>query len=185
MSSIPVTADVERAPEGVQARLAVKLPAVKLPAVKLPAVKLPAVKLPAVPLAEVRKPVFAYIGAADLAVEQAKSLPALYAAELRKLQARLDELPDAVKQLPAQARELREEVEVRVAKAQEQAAEVYAGLAVRGERLVTSIRRQPATEAAVAEAKEAVAKVEAAGVAAKKSAQAGARAAEHAAAKIG
>lgn len=128
MSSAPATADVERTPEGLQARLAVKLPAVRL--------------------AEVRKPVLASIGAADLAVEQARSLPALYAAELPKLQARLDELSGAVKTLPVQARELRGEVEVRVAKVQEQAADVYAELAVRGERLVTSVRRQPAREAA-------------------------------------
>ena len=200
MSSTPATADVERTPEGVQARVTVKLPEVKLPEVKLPEVKLPevklpevklpevklpAVKLPAVPLAEVRKPVFASLGAADFAVEHARSLPALYAAELQKISARLGELPEVVKALPAQAQELREEVEVRVSKAQEQAAEVYAGLALRGERLVTSIRRQPATEAAVAEAEEAVSKIKAAGVAAEKSAQAGARAAKQAAAKIG
>ncbi len=89
----------------------------------------------------------------------------------------------------------------------ERAGELYAALAVRGERLVTSIRRQPATEAAIAEGQEAVAKAEeavaavtasveqgverAAGkadasrVAAGKSARAGSKAAKAAAEKLG
>ncbi|MDT7537924.1 MAG: hypothetical protein QOI82_1509, partial [Actinomycetota bacterium] len=51
--------------------------------------------------------------------------------------------------------------------------------------LVKAIRRQPATEAAIAEGKEAVRKAEAAATAAKKSAKAGEKAVEDAAAKIG
>ena len=146
--------DVDPSGDAVQARFAVKLPTPKLPT-------------PALSLDEVRKPVYAYVGAADLALEQVKSLPG------------------AVKALPAQVRDLRSEVESRVSKAQGQASELYAALAVRGERLVTSIRRQPATQAAVAEGKEAVKKAEAAAVAAAKSARAGGKAAEDAAAKIG
>jgi hypothetical protein len=123
--------------------------------------------LPALPLDEVKKPVFAYVGVADLALEQAK------------------ELPQVVRTLPAQVKGLREGVESRVAKATESANELYAALAVRGERLVTRIRRQPATEAALAEGKEAVKKAEAAAVAATRSAKATGRAVEGAAATLG
>jgi len=141
--------------------------------------------LPTVSLDEVRKPLFAYVGVADLALEQAKELPGLYAAEAKKVQARLSEVPNVVKTLPAQVKDLRGEVETRVAKAQEQATELYGKLAVRGERLVTQIRRQPATEAAIAEGKEAVRKAEAAATAARKSAKAGEKAVEDAAGKLG
>ncbi len=94
-------------------------------------------------------------------------------------------MPAAVKQLPTRVEELRTEVEGYAKKASEQATDLYAKLSVRGERLVTQIRRQPATEAAIAEGKEAVRKAEAAAIAAKKSAKAGEKAVEQAAAKIG
>ena len=90
-----------------------------------------------------------------------------------------------VKELPTQVKEYRSEVEARVAKLTEQANDFYAQLAVRGERLVTQIRKQPSTEAAIAEGKEAVRKAEAAATAAKKSAKAGEKAVEDAAGKIG
>ena len=116
--------------------------------------------LPALDLDEARKPLFAVVGVADLAIEQVQSLPAL-------AQERVAEVPASVK------------------KAGEKATDLYAKLAVRGERLVTSIRRQPATEAALAEGREAVRKAEAAAVAARKSVKAGEQAVEDAAAKIG
>ena len=138
--------------------------------------------LPTLDLDEARKPLFAVVGAADLALEQAKELPSLYAA---KASERFSDVPTVVKALPAKVEDLRTEVEGYAKKAGEQATDLYAKLAVRGERLVTSIRRQPATQAAVAEGKEAVRKAEAAAVAAKKSAKAGERAVEDAAAKLG
>jgi hypothetical protein len=144
---------------------------------------LPSIDLPA--LEEARKPLFAVVGVADLAIEQAKDLPAEYAAVAKKAQERLAEVPAVVRTLPEQAKSFRGEVETRVAKVTEQATDLYASLAVRGERLVTAIRRQPATEAAIAEGKEAVRKAEAAAVAARKSAKAGEKAVEDAAAKIG
>lgn len=117
-------------------------------------------KLTRIDLVEARKPVFAYVGAADLWLAQ-------------------------VKTLPAQVRILRGEIETRVSKAGEQATDLYAQLAVRGERLVTSIRRQPATEAALADGKEAVREAEAAAIAAKKSVVAGEKAVVGAAGKLG
>ena len=158
---------------------------------KLP--KLPTVKLPeVVDLDEAKKPAFAAVGVVDLYIEQLKDLPA----EAKKVQAKfeaaaaartekLKAVPAQLKTLPTQAKTLRTEVETRVAKAQSTATDYYAKLAVRGERLVTQIRRQPATEAAIAEGKEAVKKAEAATTAAKKSAKSAEKAVEGAASKIG
>ena len=135
-------------------------------------------KRPTLSLSEVRKPAFAAVGVADLALEQVKDVPADVAAEARRVQARLAEVPAAVRTLPVR-------VETRVAQVQETATDLYAKLAIRGERLVTQIRRQPATEAAIAEGKEAVRKAEAAAVAARNSVRAGERAVEDAASKLG
>ena len=129
--------------------------------------------LPSFELGEATKPLFAVVGVADLALEQVKDAPALYVAEVKKAQGRLSELP-------AQVKSLRSDVETRV----EKATDFYAKLAVRGERLVTQIRRQPATEAAIAEGKEAVRKAAAATTAAKKSVKAAEKSVEDAA-KLG
>lgn len=141
--------------------------------------------LPTFDVAEATKPLFAVVGVADLAIEQAKDVPALYVAEVKKAQARLENVPTVVKTIPEQVKTLRTDVETRVEKATEKATEFYAQLTVRGERLVTQIRRQPSTEAAIAEGKAAVRKAEAAATAAKKSVKAGEQAVEDAAAKIG
>ena len=134
--------------------------------------------IPTAYAAQVRKQAFAYAGLLDLALEQAKEVPA-------DLGTSAEQVAAAVRTLPTQVKGLRDEVETRVAKAQESATDLYTQLAVRGERLVTAIRRQPATEAAVAEGKEAVKKAEAAAVAARKSAEAGEKAVKGAAAKLG
>lgn len=136
-------------------------------------------------LDEVKKPAFAFAGLTDLFIEQVKDAPAAYVAEVKKAQERLAEVPSVVKTLPTQVKGLRDEVETRVAKATEQANELYAALAVRGERLVTQIRRQPAVEAAIVEGKEAVKKAEASATAARKSAKAAEKAVAGAAEKIG
>ena len=125
-----------------------------------------------------KKPLFAVVGVADFAIEQAKDVPADLTAEAKKVQ-------NLVVELPASVKGLRGTVETKVSEATEKATDLYAKLAVRGERLVTQIRRQPATEAAIAEGKEAVRKAEAAATAAKKSVKAGEKAVEGAAAKIG
>ena len=134
--------------------------------------------LPTFDRAEAVKPLFAAVGVADLAIEQAKDVPADVTARVNKVQARLSEVPAQVKTLPTQVKTLSDDFT-------EKATDLYAALTIRGERLVTQIRRQPATEAAIAEGKEAVRKAEAAAVAAKKSAKAGEKAVEDAAAKIG
>jgi len=72
-----------------------------------------------------------------------------------------------------------------VEKANKKATDFYAQLTVRGERLVTSIRRQPSTQATIAEGKAAVRKAEAAANSAKRSVKAGEKAVEQAADKLG
>ncbi len=130
--------------------------------------------LPVFDAAETRKPLLAVVGVADLALEQVKDVPALYVAEAKRVQARLADVPAQVKALPSQ-----------VEKANKKATDFYAQLTVRGERLVTSIRRQPSTQAAIAEGKEAVRKAEASANAAKRSVKAGEKAVEQAAEKLG
>ena len=174
-----VTTDVTTTGDTVTGRFTIKnLPTVSLPTVSLPKVSLPSVALPAVSLHEVRKPAFAVAGLADLVIEQVKDVPADVQAQVSSAQARLAEVPNTVKTFPTQVKKA-------AGQATEQATDLDAALAVRGERLVTQIRRQPATEAAIAEGKEAVKKAEAAAIAAKKSVQAGEQAVQDAAAKIG
>ncbi len=124
------------------------------------------------------KPAYAVAGLADLAVEQVKEAPATYAAEVKKAQERLADVPGVVRTLPAT-------VQTRVGQATETAGDLYGSLATRGRGLVTRIRRQPATQTAVAEGKAAVKKAEAATSAAKRSAKAAEKAVENAASTIG
>jgi len=138
--------------------------------------------LPTFDAEQAKKPLFAYVGVADLAIERAKEIPA----ELTELNKTVSTKVQAfVAEVPAQVQALPVTVRTNVEKATEKATDLYAKLTVRGERLVTQIRRQPATEAAIAEGKEAVRKAEAAATAARKSVKAGEKAVEGAAEKIG
>ncbi|HVE73617.1 MAG TPA: hypothetical protein VNA30_00785 [Mycobacteriales bacterium] len=134
--------------------------------------------LPSIDVAAANKPLFAAVGVADYAIAQVKSVPSMYAAEVKRAQVRLADAPSAVLTLPATVLET-------VEQAAHSAVDLFTMLSIRGERVVTQIRRQPATEAAIAEGKEAVRKAEAAAAAARRSVKAGEKAVEGAAAKIG
>jgi len=153
-----------------------KLPIDKLP--KLPAVKLPSVTV--LDLDEAKKPALAAVGVVDFYLAQAKEIPA----EAKKIQdklqagfesartvrtAQLKTVPAQLKALPMQLKDFRTELEGRVVKAQSSATAYYGELAVRGEKLVAQVRRQPATESAIAEGKAAVKKAESVAASAKKS----------------
>ena len=138
--------------------------------------------LPTFDAAQAKKPLFAYVGVADLALERAKEIPAELTEVTNKVTKRAQAL---VAEVPAQVTALPVTVRTSVEKATETATDVYSKLTVRGERLVKQIRRQPATEAAIAEGKEAVKKAEAAATAARKSVKAGEKAVEGAAEKLG
>jgi hypothetical protein len=162
---------------------------------KLP--KLPEIKLPEViDLDEAKKPAFAAAGVVDLYVEQVKEIPATvkkFQAELTaKLEAARTErtaqvkaVPAQVKALPADAKKLQAELTAKVTKAQTEATAYYTKLAARGEKLVAQIRKQPTTQAAIAEGKAAVKKAEAATTSAKKATKSTTKAVEDAAEKLG
>jgi hypothetical protein len=166
---------------------------------KLP--KLPEIKLPEVlDLDEAKKPAFAAAGVVDLYVEQVKELPAqakkVYAARTADLTAKIEAartertaqlkaVPAQVKALPTEAKKLRTELTARVNKAQADATAYYEKLAVRGEKLVAQIRKQPTTKATIAEGKAAVKKAEASATAAKKATKAAAAAVEETAEQLG
>ena len=148
--------------------------------------------LPTFDVAGASKPLYAVVGVADLAIEQAKDVPADLTAQVAKVQARLADVPAQVKTLPAQVKTLRaqvktlrSDVESRVEKANKKVTDLYTELTSRGKKLVTQIRRQPATQASITEGKEAVKKAEAAATAVKKSVKAGEKAVGGAAGKIG
>ena len=155
--------------------------------------------LPTFDVAGASKPLYAVVGVADLAIEQAKDVPADLTAQVAKVQARLADVPAQVKTLPAQVKTLpaqvktlraqvktlRSDVESRVEKANKKVTDLYTELTSRGKKLVTQIRRQPATQASITEGKEAVKKAEAAATAVKKAVKAGEKAVAGAAGKIG
>lgn len=151
--------------------------------------------LPAFDATEVKKPLFAVVGVADLAFEQVKDVPADVTAEAKRVQGLITEasktVPAQLLTLPAQAKNLRSTVETKVGAATGKVTDFYATLAVRGEKLVGQVRRQPSTQAAVAEGKavveqveQATRKVESAAVAAKKSVKATVKAVEDAASTV-
>ena len=162
---------------------------------KLP--KLPEIKLPEVlDLDEAKKPAFAVAGVVDLYVEQVKELPATakkFQADLAaKLEAartertaKLKAVPAQVKELPADAKKWQAELTAKATKAQADVTAYYEKLAVRGEKLVAQIRKQPTTTATIAEGKAAVKKAEASATAAKKATKTAVKATEDAAEKLG
>jgi hypothetical protein len=152
--------------------------------------------LPTKAFADARKQALVLVGVADLAVAQAKEVPAELSAKARQVQtsvsSRASSVPSTVKGLPTLPRKLPEtlsslgsSVSGRASSAQAKASSTYDTLATRGEKLVTSIRRQKATEVAVTEGRTAVKKAEAATRNAKRSAAATASAVVDAADKIG
>jgi hypothetical protein len=153
--------------------------------------------------AEYRKPLYAVAGMGDFVVEKARELPEQLTSETRRISERMAMLQTGAKQLPARVMELQKELPRTVVDAQaeykelpervrtaagslnEKAMELYDELAMRGEKLVDTIRRQPSTEAAKSEARAAVRSAKAAGAAAKRAAKAAEKAAEDVAEQIG
>lgn len=116
---------------------------------------------------EARKPMYAYIGASDYAVERLRKLPeSVSHARTNYRTAFKVDIPGSVKDLPSRSRER------------------YDEFAERGERLVLKIRRQPAAKKAVSEAKSAVSQTRSAATHASRSLRSAEKAAEGAAHKI-
>jgi|GEM_PF-3012945 len=127
-------------------------------------------------LAEVRKPLYAYVGAADLAVEKLRALPASAGTEVRRLSDRVGGLTVEAAKVPTQVsttvRALPETVGAQLSGLQGRAAQLYNAWVDRGERRVTEIRRSPTTEEAVTRTKTAVSRTKAAGTSARRAADA-------------
>jgi heparin binding hemagglutinin HbhA len=172
------------------------LPAVKLPEVKLPEVKLPelAAGLPT----SATKSAHAVVGAGDLAVEQAreqlKSLQTSLPTLPKKAQARATEaqtkVVEYVTTVPAKLAELKGKANVAELKTvasgyADKATALYNELAARGEKVVATIRKQPATKAAEKAGKQAVRSAKGTATSAKKAVKATTEAVADAADTIG
>jgi hypothetical protein len=136
------------------------------------------------------RPLYALVGAGDLAVEFARSATADVQARFAKIElepkalrdqartvvtARIDELNKAAKSAPAtvesRAKETRSQLEGYVNEAVAEVTEAYGDLATRGQSLVSRIRRQQATQDAKAAAKSTRSKAKTAQTQTTKSAQ--------------
>lgn len=113
---------------------------------------------------ELRKPLYAGVGAGDFAVEKLREIPNLSARRVKGLQG-------TWREIPAQVRTSFTEFQGR-------ATTIYADLAQRGERLVTSIRNNPAAQAAEDQARAALANAKQAGVNATRSVRSAGKAVE-------
>lgn len=124
---------------------------------------------------EARKPLFAVVGAGDLAVENIKDLPTQLVAQATTFVPKTTAL---VADLPQKAKSLRGELAGK-------AFETYGELVQRGQKLVTSIRRSSATQQAESQIKVAKSQAKAATTSATKAAKATAKAVDNAAGKLG
>ena len=113
---------------------------------------------------EARKPFYAVVGAGDLAVEKTKDLPGDVVAKATTVVPRTTAM---VVELPGKL------------------GAVYGDLVERGQKLFGSIRRQPATQVAVAQVKTARSQAKGAATSATKAARATIKAVDDAAEKIG
>lgn len=121
-------------------------------------------------LSAVRRPLYAYVGAADFAVEKLRDLPTVYVQRVQKVSETVQQAQvnaqQQLNQLPNKARA------------------VYSDFVVRGQKLVTNLRNNPEAGNAVNEAKAAVSEVKDATTHAKRATKAGEKAAERTADKV-
>jgi hypothetical protein len=138
---------------------------------------------------EARKPLFASVGAGDFAVERIKRLPEVYTGARANYRTAVTtavkDYRSAVQTLPATVKELPTSLKSSLTELSGKANEFYGDFVQRGEKLVTSIRRQPSTQEAVSEAKTAARQTRTAATHARRSAGAGKTAAGSAASKTG
>jgi hypothetical protein len=127
------------------------------------------------PISEVARPLYAYVGAADLAVEKLRGLPTSAGSDLRRLTDLVGELTvEAVKaptQVGSAVRGLPDTALGHLTGLPGRAAHLYNSCADRGEKRVTEIRRTPVAEDAVSRTRNAVSRTRAAGASAGTSAR--------------
>jgi ElaB/YqjD/DUF883 family membrane-anchored ribosome-binding protein len=129
-------------------------------------------------LDRVRKPFYAYVGVADLAVEKLRALPEVYTQGFTTAQAQVNHARGSFKTLPESVRE-------QISALPKKAGESYAELVSRGHKLVTTVRNNPNTKAAVRQAKTARAQAKGAATSVRRSVNSTSRVVESTAAKVG
>jgi hypothetical protein len=129
-------------------------------------------------LNRVRKPFYAYVGVADLAVEKLRALPEVYVAGVNTAQAQVNVAREQVKTLPVVVRE-------QLSTLPTKARSTYAELVTRGQKLVKTVSNNPNTKAAVRQAKTAKSQAKGATTSARRSVNSAEKAAEATAAKTG
>ncbi len=128
-----------------------------------------------VDLTKVRKPFYAYVGAADFAVEKLRHLPEVYIHGLNTAQSQVS---DSFKALPTTMRE-------QLTGLPDRAKDAYADFVKRGEKLVKTVRTNPNAQAAIRQAKTARSQAKAATTSVRRAAGSAQKAAESTAAKTG
>lgn len=129
-------------------------------------------------LDRVRKPFYAYVGVADLAVEKLRALPEVYTHGFNTAQAQVNHARGSFKTLPESVRE-------QLQLLPKKAGESYADLVKRGHKLVTTVRNNPNTKAAVRQAKTARAQAKGAATSVRRSVNSVERVVESTASKVG
>ncbi|CAO5230568.1 hypothetical protein [Frankia sp. AgKG'84/4] len=131
-------------------------------------------------LTEVRKPLLASVGAADIAVAKLLALPTTTSTEVRRITDRVGSLPVQASRVPTQVgtavRALPATVTAQISDLQGRANNLYNSFATRGERRVASIRRSPSTEQATERTRTAVSQSRAARTSTRRAAEAVGRA---------
>jgi heparin binding hemagglutinin HbhA len=105
------------------------------------------------------RPLYAVVGAGDLAVERVRSYTADVQARMVDVQTRVADLQSRVARLDLEPRDARNAVGAYLNEAAVEVTEAYDDLAARGRDLVGRIRRQQATQGAQAAARTTTAKV--------------------------
>jgi murein DD-endopeptidase MepM/ murein hydrolase activator NlpD len=132
-------------------------------------------------LSAVRRPLYAYVGAADFAVEKLRELPTAYVQRVQEVQETVKQTQaKATEQAKARRAELREQLN----QLPDKARAVYTDFVIRGQKLVTNLRNNPEASNAVNEAKAAVSEAKDAATHAKRAAKSGEKAAERTEAKV-
>jgi hypothetical protein len=129
-------------------------------------------------LDRVRKPFYAYVGVADLAVEKLRSLPEVYTNGFSTAQAQVTQARGSFKHLPESVRE-------QLTTLPKKAGESYADLVKRGHKLVSTVRNNPNTQAALKQAKTARAQAKGAATSVRRTVGSVEKVAEQTASKVG
>ncbi|MBX6389026.1 MAG: hypothetical protein IRZ08_08505 [Frankia sp.] len=127
-------------------------------------------------LSDVRRPLYASVGAADMAVEKLRALPTTASSEVRRISDKVGELTIEAVKIPTQVgsvvRALPDAVSAQLSDVAGRAAQLYNSWADRGEQRVTGIKRNPATTQAVSRTRTAVSRTKAASTSARRAADA-------------